>query len=193
MLISRKQPGSSSGDEDTPVGEIDVTPEHVAKLVGARTGKDQGGDNRAAIRAAPVRLHEDQTPPPLPGDGSRHDRPLRFAGRQRSGCSRGAQSPERAGARGNLTLRFGKLIDRDTTPLDGSFVYCDRPRDLQKGRTSRFRRRASDRRLGHQHSAHLASRNGAGPKQGGWYVSMNSDLGGAERKDFLVVAHCERK
>jgi hypothetical protein len=31
------------------------------------------------------------------------------------------------------------------------------------------------------------------PKKRGWYVSMNSDLGGAARKDFLAVATCERK
>jgi len=31
------------------------------------------------------------------------------------------------------------------------------------------------------------------PKKRGWYVSMNSDLGGAARTDFLVVANCERK
>lgn len=31
------------------------------------------------------------------------------------------------------------------------------------------------------------------PNKRGWYVSMNSDLGGAARKDFLVVANCERK
>jgi len=31
------------------------------------------------------------------------------------------------------------------------------------------------------------------PSKRGWYVSMNSDLGGAARKDYLVVANCERK
>jgi len=31
------------------------------------------------------------------------------------------------------------------------------------------------------------------PSKRGWYVQMNSDLGGAARKDFLVVATCERK
>jgi len=31
------------------------------------------------------------------------------------------------------------------------------------------------------------------PSKRGWYVSMNSDLGGAARSDFLVVANCERK
>lgn len=40
---------------------------------------------QAVISTCSVRLrrtrHEAQTPPPLPGAGNRHDRPLRFAGR----------------------------------------------------------------------------------------------------------------
>jgi hypothetical protein len=31
------------------------------------------------------------------------------------------------------------------------------------------------------------------PSRRGWYVSMNSDPGGAARKDFLVLVNCERK
>ena len=31
------------------------------------------------------------------------------------------------------------------------------------------------------------------PSKRGWYVSMNSDLGGTARDDFVVVANCERR
>ncbi len=39
---------------DAAVGEVDVAPEHVAELVGARAGEDEGGDDRAAVVGAPV-------------------------------------------------------------------------------------------------------------------------------------------
>lgn len=103
------------------------------------------------------------------------------------------QSADRAATRGKLTLRFGKLIDRDTTPFDGSFFFatghaiCDKGERVISG---------GIRQVGGgagmiQHIWTVES--GPVPSKRGWYVSMNSDLGGAARKDFLVVANCERK
>lgn len=102
-------------------------------------------------------------------------------------------SANRAASRGKLTLRFGKLIDRDTTPFDGSFnpatghAICDKGERVISG---------GIRQIGGgagmiQHIWTVES--GPIPSKRGWYVSMNSDLGGAARKDFLVVANCERR
>lgn len=100
---------------------------------------------------------------------------------------------DRAGGRGKLTLRFGKLVDTDSTAFDGSFNYAAGHGTCKKGE-----------RVVSGGVPQIAG--GAGvishiwtvetepiPKKRGWYVSMNSDLGGAARKDFLVVATCERK
>ncbi|HEX5716045.1 MAG TPA: hypothetical protein VF179_07800 [Thermoanaerobaculia bacterium] len=38
-----------------------------------------------------------------------------------------------------------------------------------------------------------AVESGPVPSKRGWYMSMNSDLGGAARSDFVVVVNCEKK
>ena len=43
--------GLRAADEDAHVGEVDVAFEHVAELVGAGAGEDQGGDDRFALAA----------------------------------------------------------------------------------------------------------------------------------------------
>ncbi len=107
--------------------------------------------------------------------------------------SRGAQSSDRAATRGALTLRFGKLIDRDTTPLDGSFfiatghAICKKRERVVSGGVRQIGGSATNI----QHIWLVET--GPVPSKRGWYVSMNSDLGGAARKEFLVVASCERK
>lgn len=108
--------------------------------------------------------------------------------------SRGTQSSERAGGvRGNLTLRFGKLIDRDTTPFDGSFFIATGHAICNKGERviSGGVRQTGGSATNIQHIWLVET--GPVPNKRGWYVSMNSDLGGAARKNFLVVANCERK
>ncbi len=99
----------------------------------------------------------------------------------------------RAGGRGNLSLRFGKLIDSDSTPFDGSSSYAIGHAICNKGErviSGGVRQVAGGAGM----IPHISLvESGPIPKKRGWYVSMNSDLGGAARKDFLAVATCERK
>lgn len=96
-------------------------------------------------------------------------------------------------SRGKLSLRFGKLVDRDTTPLDGSFNFATGHATCKKGErviSGGIRQIAS----GAGAISHIWTvESGPVPSKRGWYVSMNSDLGGAARSDFLVVANCERR
>lgn len=110
----------------------------------------------------------------------------------RSGQGSGTKL-ERAATRGNLTLRFGKIVDRDTTPFDGSFFIATGHAICKKGERviSGGVRQMGGSATNIQHIWLVES--GPVPSKRGWYVSMNSDLGGAARKDFLVVANCERK
>ena len=109
-----------------------------------------------------------------------------------SGGDQGAEKADRAGNRGKLTLRFGKLVDRDTTPFDGSFFFatghaiCKKGERVISGGVREINNTGSDG----QHIWMVES--GPVPSKRGWYIQMNSDLGGAARKDFLVVANCER-
>lgn len=105
----------------------------------------------------------------------------------------GSSAADRAGGRGKLTLRFGKLVDRDTTPLDGSFFFATGHAVCEKGErviSGGIRQVAGGAGV----ISHIWTvESGPVPKKRGWYVSMNSDLGGAARSDFLAVANCERK
>jgi len=104
-----------------------------------------------------------------------------------------SNTADRAGGRGKLTLRLGKIFDRDGTPSDGSFFFatghaiCKRGERVISGGVRELNPPGSDG----QHIWMVES--GPVPKKRGWYVQMNSDLGGAARKDFVVVATCERK
>lgn len=95
--------------------------------------------------------------------------------------------------RGKLSLRFGKILDRDTTPLDGSFNFAVGHAICKKGErviSGGIRQIAGGAGV----ISHIWTvESGPVPSKRGWYVSMNSDLGGAARSDFLVVANCERK
>lgn len=105
----------------------------------------------------------------------------------------GDQGAERAASRGKLTLRFGKIFDRDGTPFDGSFfvatghAICKKGERVISGGVRETNPPGSDG----QHIWVVES--GPVPNKRGWYVQMSSDLGGAARKDFAVVATCERK
>jgi hypothetical protein len=104
----------------------------------------------------------------------------------------GGHDAERASSRGKLTLRFGKIIDKDGTPFDGSPFFaighaiCDKGERVISGGVRQ--------RHGGFVGQHIwIVESGPIPSKRGWYVQMSSDLGGAAREDFLVVANCERK
>lgn len=104
----------------------------------------------------------------------------------------GDQTADRASGRGKLTLRFGKIIDKDTTPFDGNSFYAVGHAICNKGE------RVISGGVRQHHGGFVGQHiwmveSGPVPNKRGWYVSMNSDLGGAAREDFVVVANCERK
>ena len=106
----------------------------------------------------------------------------------------GSSTADRAaGGRGGLTLRFGKLVDTDSTQFDGSFNYAAGHATCKKGErviSGGLRQIAGGAGV----ISHIWTVESEPiPKKRGWYVSMNSDLGGAARKDFLAVANCERR
>lgn len=105
----------------------------------------------------------------------------------------GSTAADRTGGRGKLALRFGKLVDRDTTAFDGSFFFATGHATCKKNErviSGGIRQIAGGAGV----ISHIwAVESGPVPKKRGWYVSMNSDLGGAARSDFVVVVNCERK
>ncbi len=111
----------------------------------------------------------------------------------RGGQGSGNEARASGHSRGKLALRFGKIVDRDTTPFDGSFFIATGHAICKKGERviSGGVRQMAGSATNIQHIWLVES--GPVPSKRGWYVSMNSDLGGAARKDFLVVANCERK
>jgi hypothetical protein len=105
----------------------------------------------------------------------------------------GSSTADRAGGREKLTLRFGKIVDRDTTPFDGSFFFATGHAICKKGErviSGGIRQIAGGAGV----ISHIWTvESGPVSQKRGWYVSMNSDLGGAARSDFVVVANCEQK
>jgi hypothetical protein len=105
-----------------------------------------------------------------------------------------APRAERAGGLGKLTLRFGKLVDKDTTPFDGSFFFAIGHAVCKKGErviSGGVRQIGGNPGTDAQHIWMVES--GPVPSKRAWYVKMNSDLGGAARSDFAVVASCAKK
>ncbi len=104
-----------------------------------------------------------------------------------------SNTADRTGGRGKLTVRFGKLIDSDSTAFDGSSSYAIGHAICNKGErviSGGVRQVAGGAGM----IPHISLvESGPIPKKRGWYISMNSDLGGSARKDFLAVANCERK
>ncbi len=92
--------------------------------------------------------------------------------------------------RGKIKLRFGKLVDTDTTAGDGVFNYAKGHARCKNGE----RLISGGLRL---HKGNIGSIVGhfalveSGPFGREWVVTASSDLGGAARQDFLVVASCE--
>jgi hypothetical protein len=105
-----------------------------------------------------------------------------------------ADSAASASARhhARYTLRAGKIVDRDTTAHDGVFneafghAQCRHGERLISGGLRL--RSGSGGVLPGQNVSMVES--GPVPKLRQWVVTMNSDLGGAARADFVVFAYC---
>lgn len=98
-------------------------------------------------------------------------------------------SGDRASTRGKLSLRFGKLVDRDTTAFDGTRNIASGHATCAKGErviSGGIRQKAGGAGV----VPHISTvESGPVPNKRGWYVTMSSDLGGAARNDF----NCERR
>ena len=91
---------------------------------------------------------------------------------------------------GKIKLRFGKIVDTDTTAADGLFnvarghANCKHSERLIAGGL-RLHKGSPSAIVGHFSIVE------SGPFGREWVVTASSDLGGAARQDFLVVASCE--
>jgi hypothetical protein len=97
----------------------------------------------------------------------------------------------RAPGLGRLSLRSGKIDDTDTTADDGNFTYASGHASCKRGErliSGGLRLRRDGGVFPGQHVSMVES--GPVPKQREWAVTMNSDLGGAARRDFVVFAYC---
>jgi hypothetical protein len=89
------------------------------------------------------------------------------------------------------TLRAGKIIDTDITAHDGVFSYAKGHARCRRGErliSGGLRLRSGSEPFVAQHASLIES--GPVPRLREWVVTMNSDLGGAARKDFVVFAYC---
>ena len=100
------------------------------------------------------------------------------------------QSSARPAAHGKIKYRFGKIVDTDTTANDGQFNYahgkarCKHGERLISGGL-RWHRGSITAIVGHFQLV------ASGPIKREWAVTASSDMGGAARADFVVVATCE--
>ncbi len=97
-----------------------------------------------------------------------------------------------AGDLGQLSLRSGSLVDTDTTAGDGSYNYASGHARCKPGErliSGGLRLRPAGGGVFPGQRASLVE-SGPIPKRSEWAVAMNSDLGGAARKDFVVFAYC---
>jgi hypothetical protein len=91
---------------------------------------------------------------------------------------------------GKINYRFGKIVDTDTTANDGQFNYahghanCKRGERLISGGL-RWNHGSISAIVGHFQTV------ASGPIKREWVVTAASDMGGAARADFVVVATCE--
>jgi hypothetical protein len=113
-------------------------------------------------------------------------------GRDSARSEGSAARSARVGHHAKYRLRAGKIVDTDTTAGDGSFTYAQGHARCKSGErliSGGLRLRSG---LGSvfpgQHVSMVDS--GPVPKLREWGVTMNSDLGGAARKDFVVFAYC---
>lgn len=93
---------------------------------------------------------------------------------------------------GKIKYRFGKIVDTDTTANDGQFNYANgkarckhRERLISGG--LRWNHGNITAIVGHFQTV------ASGPIKREWSVTASSDMGGAARADFVVVATCETR
>jgi hypothetical protein len=93
---------------------------------------------------------------------------------------------------GKIKYRFGKIVDTDTTANDGQFNYahgqarCKHNERLISGGL-RWHHGSITAIVGHFQLV------ASGPIKREWSVTASSDMGGAARADFVVVATCETR
>lgn len=93
---------------------------------------------------------------------------------------------------GKIKYRFGKIVDTDTTANDGQFNYahghanCKHNERLISGGL-RWNHGSITAIVGHFQTV------ASGPVKREWTVTAASDMGGAARADFVVVATCETR
>lgn len=93
---------------------------------------------------------------------------------------------------GKIKYRFGKIVDTDTTANDGQFNYahghanCKHNERLISGGL-RWNHGSITAIVGHFQTV------ASGPVKREWTVTAASDMGGAARADFVVVATCEAR
>jgi hypothetical protein len=98
----------------------------------------------------------------------------------------------RAAHHGKIKYRFGKIVDTDTTANDGQFNYahghanCKHNERLISGGL-RWNHGSITAVIGHFQMV------ASDPIKREWSVTASSDMGGAARADFVVVATCEAR
>ena len=110
------------------------------------------------------------------------------------GSASRAVGPGRSSAahHGKIKYRFGKIVDTDTTANDGQFNYahghanCKHNERLISGGL-RLHHGSITAVIGHFQIV------ASDPIKREWSVTASSDMGGAARADFVVVASCERR
>jgi hypothetical protein len=107
-----------------------------------------------------------------------------------SALAQSGQAAARQAPHGKIKLRFGKIVDTDTTANDGQFNYahghanCKHNERLISGGL-RWHHGSVTAIIGHFQMVE------SGPIKREWRVTASSDMGGAARADFVVVASCE--
>ena len=109
-----------------------------------------------------------------------------------SALAQSGPTASRAAHHGKIKYRFGKIVDTDTTASDGQFNYahghanCKHNERLISGGL-RWNHGSVTAIVGHFQTV------ASGPIKREWTVTAASDMGGAARADFLVVASCETR
>ncbi len=107
-----------------------------------------------------------------------------------SALAQSGQAAARPTHHGKIKHRFGKIVDTDTTANDGQFNYAHGHANCKHGERLisgglRLHHGSLTAIIGHFQMVE------SGPIKREWVVTASSDMGGAARDDFLVVASCE--
>lgn len=109
-----------------------------------------------------------------------------------SALAQSGSTATRSAQQGKVNYRFGKVVDTDTTANDGQFNYahghanCKHNERLISGGL-RWSHGSITTIVGHFQLV------ASGPIKREWAVTASSDMGGAARADFVVVATCEAR